>query len=242
MSGHGGNQAPLDQSGVGRSVGATPRSRGSSAHPRAVLLDFHNTMAVVRSMETWIDEAGSLLARRPASRSTAAERLGNVWGDARKLFPALDWDLDPAAHRHAFVSALSQNGAIALDFAGALYEIMPNQWKLNRGVSDFIGRASGAGVRLAIVSNIALDIRPALEGWGIASALDAVVLSYEVGYVKPDPRIFQLAADLLDTDPTDCLMIGDSAYDDVGGAVLGMQCIVTRPEQMWRAFELASPR
>jgi hypothetical protein len=45
-----------------------------------------------------------------------------------------------------------------------------------------------------------------------------------------------------DTDPKDCLMIGDSAHDDVGGAVLGMQCVITRPEQMWRALELASPR
>jgi HAD superfamily hydrolase (TIGR01549 family) len=118
---------------------------------------------------------------------------------------------------------------------------MPNQWVLNDGASDLIVRASRAGMRLAIVSNIALDIRPALERWGISSALDAVVLSYEVGYVKPDPRIFQLAADLLDTDPRDCLMIGDSAHDDVGGAVLGMQCLIARPEQMWRAFALASP-
>ncbi|WP_460802807.1 HAD family hydrolase [Microbacterium sp. GXF6406] len=217
-------------------------SSGSNALPRAVLLDFHNTTAVVQSMETWIDDAGALLAKRPASRSTVAERLGNVWGDARKLFPAMDWDLDPEAHRHAFISTLSHDGAIALDLAAALYESMPNQWMLNRGVSDFVVRASSAGIRLAIVSNIALDIRPALEGWGIASALDAVVLSYEVGYVKPDPRIFQLTADLLDTDPTDCVMIGDSVLDDVGGAALGMQCIVTRPEQMWRALELASPR
>ncbi|HEY8912094.1 HAD-IA family hydrolase, partial [Lacisediminihabitans sp.] len=156
-------------------------------------------------------------------------------------FPTLDWDLDPAAHRHAFVSTLSHDGAIGVDFAEALYETMPNQWVLNDGASDLIVRASRAGMRLAIVSNIALDIRPALERWGISSALDAVVLSYEVGYVKPDPRIFQLAADLLDTDPRDCLMIGDSAHDDVGGAVLGMQCLIARPEQMWRAFALASP-
>lgn len=242
MSELGGNQTDFDRSAVGASLDEPPLSSRSGAHPRAVLLDFHNTTAVVRSNETWIDEAGSLTASSFASRPMAVERLRNVWGDAKKLFPTLDWDLDPAAHKHAFVSTLSHDGAIALDFAEALYETMPNQWELNRGVSDFIVRASSAGMRLAIVSNIALDIRPALEGWGIASALDAVVLSYEVGYVKPDPRIFQLTADLLDTDPTDCLMIGDSAHDDVGGAALGMQCVITRPEQMWRAFALASPQ
>jgi len=192
-------------------------------------------------METWIDEAGARMESRPASKPMPHERIRSVWGDAKKLFPTLDWDLDPAAHRHAFVSTLSHDGAIGVDFAEALYETMPNQWVLNDGASDLIVRASRAGMRLAIVSNIALDIRPALERWGISSALDAVVLSYEVGYVKPDPRIFQLAADLLDTDPRDCLMIGDSAHDDVGGAVLGMQCLIARPEQMWRAFALASP-
>jgi HAD superfamily hydrolase (TIGR01509 family) len=169
------------------------------------------------------------------------ERIRNVWGDAKRLFPTLDWDLDPAAHRHAFVSTLSHDGVLSVDFTEALYEAMPNQWVLNDGASDFIARTSAAGIRLAIVSNIALDIRPALERWGIAAALDAVILSYEAGYVKPDPRIFQLAADSLGTDPTDCLMIGDSAHDDVGGAVLGMQCLIARPDEMWRAFALASP-
>ncbi|ARC58575.1 Alpha-D-glucose-1-phosphate phosphatase YihX [Frondihabitans sp. 762G35] len=169
------------------------------------------------------------------------ERLRNVWSDAKKSFPAADWDLDPEVHRQAFVSTLSHDGAVPVDLARALYETMPNQWVLNDGAADFVRRASEAGIRLAIVSNIALDIRPALSGWGIASALDAVVLSYEVGYVKPDPRIFQRAADLLGTDPSECLMIGDSAHDDVGGAALGMQCLISRPDQMWRAFALASP-
>ena len=206
-----------------------------------MLLDFHNTLAVLRSIDTWIDEASARVAGGPDPRTMPLERIRNVWGDAKKLFPTLDWDLDPAAHRHAFVSTLSRDGAMSIDFAEALYETMPGQWVLNDGAADFLIRASGAGMRLAIVSNIALDVRPALERWGIASALDAVILSYEVGYVKPDPRIFQLAADSLGIDPTDCLMIGDSTQDDVGGAVLGMQCLIVRSGQTWRAFALASP-
>lgn len=192
-------------------------------------------------MDAWIDEARALLASSADAASIPLGRIRSVWVDAKKLFPASDWDLDPAAHRHAFVSTLSHDGALSIEFAEALYAVMPNQWVLNEGASEFIARASAAGTRLAIVSNIALDIRPALERWGIDSAPGAVILSYEVGYVKPDPRIFQLAADSLGTEPTDCLMIGDSAHDDVGGAALGMQCIIATPDQMWRAFELVSP-
>lgn len=217
-------------------------SRPDRSHPRAVLVDFHNTLAVVRSLETWVEDAGARAAGSQDPRTVPRERIRNVWGDARKLHPTLDWDLDPEAHRHAFVSTVSRDDAVSVDFAEALYETMPDQWMLNNGAADFIARASSAGTRLAIVSNIALDIRPALSRWGIASALDAIVLSYEVGYVKPDARIFQLAADSLGVDATDCLMIGDSAHDDVGGASLGMQCLIVPPAQTWRAFALASPR
>lgn len=207
-----------------------------------MLLDFHNTVAVLRSMDEWIDEATALVTSRPISPSIPLERIRNVWIEARSLFPTLDWDLDPEAHRHAFVSTLSHDGALSIDFAEALYAVMPNQWVLNDGAGDFIARASGARTRLAIVSNIALDIRPTLERWGIASALDSVILSYQVGFVKPDPQIFQLAADSLGVVPSECLMIGDSAHDDTGGAVLGMQTLIARPHEMWRAFALASPR
>ncbi len=206
-------------------------SSRSSGWPSAVLLDFHNTLAVLRSMDMWIDEAAALVGGLPAL-PLAIERIQNVWVNAKRLFPDQNWDLDPAAHQHAFISTLSQDGAISRDFAEALYAVMPNQWELNRGALDFITKASDAGIRLAIVSNIALDIRPALERWGVAAALDAVILSYEVGCMKPDPRIFQLAADSLGLNPTDCLMIGDSSHDDVGGAALGMACLITRPNEM----------
>ncbi len=241
MSEDGSITAPFDGSTPETSSAAVRPSHRSLAHPRAVLLDFHNTLAVLRSVDGWINEAGARIASGPGSGPMPLERIRNVWADAKRLFPTLDWDLDPAAHRHAFVSTLSHDGAMSIDFVEALYETMPNQWVLNDGAADFLARASDAGMRLAIVSNIALDIRPALKRWGIASALDAVILSYEVGFVKPDPRIFQLAADSLGIDPADCLMIGDSAHDDVGGAVLGIQCLIARPDQTWRAFALASP-
>lgn len=230
----------------GQPVRATGQTEARPSHqsgprPSAVLLDFHNTLAVVRSVDEWIDEASDLIAGGLAPGAIPHERIRNVWVDARRLFPALDGDLDATAHRHAFVSTLSHDDAIPIDVAEALYAVMPNQWKLNAGASDFIARASAAGTRLGIVSNIALDIRPALERWGIAAAIDAVILSYEVGCVKPDPRIFRLAADALGVDPTDCLMIGDSAHDDVGGAALGMPCVIVPPDGTWRAFALASP-
>jgi FMN phosphatase YigB (HAD superfamily) len=36
-------------------------------------------------------------------------------------------------------------------------------------------------------------------------------------------------------------MIGDSVNDDTGGSALGMQTLIARPNEMWRAFALATP-
>jgi hypothetical protein len=151
-SGDGASSQPVRATGQAE---ARP-SHQSGARPSAVLLDFHNTLAVVRSVDEWIDEASDLIAGGPAPGAIPRERIRNVWVDARRLFPALDWDLDPTAHRHAFVSTLSRDDAIPIDVAEALYAVMPNQWMLNAGASDFVARASAAGTRLGIVSNIVL--------------------------------------------------------------------------------------
>lgn len=213
--------------------------REAGARPAAILLDFHNTLAVPGSLDAWIQQA---LERSPGAEAVpTADRLGSVWAEARRLFPEQDGDLDPALHRRAFVSALSHDGTTSVGLAEALYATMPDQWVLNDGAAAFVARAAAAGIPLAVLSNIALDVRPALERWGIAQHLSAVLLSSEVGYVKPDPRIFRLAADALGVPAAECLMIGDSAHDDGGAAAVGMTCLIARPERIGVAFALACP-
>jgi len=54
--------------------------------------------------------------------------------------------------------------------------------------------------------------RPALDDLGILDLVDAVVLSFEVGMVEPDPRIFRFVEDALGLDPAECLLIGDKSH------------------------------
>jgi len=68
--------------------------------------------------------------------------------------------------------------------------------------------------------------RPALDDLGILDLVDAVVLSFEVGMVKPDPRIFRFVADALGLDPAECLMIGDSPTVDGAAGRAGMSALV----------------
>jgi HAD superfamily hydrolase (TIGR01509 family) len=212
--------------------------RGTRVPADAALLDFFNTMAVRRSTDDWIADAEA--GTRPLDAATRAEvsaRLSRVWAEARSMFPHAIWDLDPADHRDVFIAVASRGELVPAQFAAALYEAMPRQLRLNTGAAEFLHAADRHGLKLAVVSNTALDIRPILKEWGLASLFGAVTLSFEVGCLKPDPRIFRLTAEALDVDPTHCVMIGDSAAEDGGAAAIGMQCFISEPSEMWRAFE-----
>lgn len=210
------------------------------AEERGVLLDFHNTLAIPGSIDTWINHSQALTSL-PAPAGLA-QKIRTVWTDAADQFPALVWDLDPETHRRVFISTLTSDGSLSQEFAEVLYDTMPDRWAPNTGVLEFIARATRADLQLALVSNTALNVRPALDRWGISYAFKAVILSYEVGMVKPDPRIFQLATAAIGVDPSRCVMIGDSERDDGGAAAVGIRCLISRPDEMHEAFETVCPR
>jgi HAD superfamily hydrolase (TIGR01549 family) len=82
------------------------------------------------------------------------------------------------------------------------------------------------GIRIVVASNIGMDIRACLGRVGLAEVIDGVVLSYEVGMVKPDTGIFAHALDLLEVPASRALMVGDSWRADAGGAALGIRTLI----------------
>ncbi|NHF74339.1 HAD-IA family hydrolase [Paracoccus xiamenensis] len=59
----------------------------------------------------------------------------------------------------------------------------------------------------------------------LGTAFDTVVVSGQVGMVKPDPAIFRLFCDRADLAPQDCLFIDDSAANCAGAESIGMQAV-----------------
>ncbi len=85
----------------------------------------------------------------------------------------------------------------------------------------------GRGYRVACVSNADGRVRGLLEAAGLLLHLEFVVDSAEVGVEKPDPRIFQAAAERLALDPSACAYVGDIYEIDVAGAAgAGMKPIL----------------
>ena len=74
------------------------------------------------------------------------------------------------------------------------------------------------GLRLGLISNWQRGLNCFCEELGIAPYFDVIVSSADVGYEKPDPRIFSEALTRLRTSPEETLHVGDSIDDDIGGA------------------------
>jgi HAD superfamily hydrolase (TIGR01549 family) len=74
-------------------------------------------------------------------------------------------------------------------------------------------------VRIAVVTNNTVaEQTEKLATFGLASLVDALVTSEEIGAAKPDGRIFAAALARVDCVAADAVMVGDSWRHDVEGA------------------------
>lgn len=114
--------------------------------------------------------------------------------------------LSPCADNPAFFAALYEH------FAG------PEPWRIFPDVLPTLAALRREGYRLAVVSNWDPRLRPLLQALGLADFFEALVISGEVGWHKPDPRLFTHAARQLRLRPEQILHVGDSWKEDVLGA------------------------
>ncbi len=85
-----------------------------------------------------------------------------------------------------------------------------------------------AGLRIAAISNTEDGrVNESIALAGLASELEFLIDSHNVGYRKPDPAIFQLALDRLELEPHDAAYVGDSfGYDVIGAQRAGLHPIL----------------
>lgn len=80
--------------------------------------------------------------------------------------------------------------------------------------------------KIGLLSNAWLDLRDALENtWHIADAFDEIVISAEVGMLKPDARVYKLVLDRLNAKPEESVFVDDFPDNVAGARAVGMQAI-----------------
>lgn len=88
--------------------------------------------------------------------------------------------------------------------------------------------------KTGIISNALGNLRATIENqWHMADAFDVIIVSAEVGVMKPDPRIFQTALQPLAVQPAEAVFVDDFAHNVEGARQVGMQAIQFHsPEQV----------
>jgi putative hydrolase of the HAD superfamily len=74
------------------------------------------------------------------------------------------------------------------------------------------------GYKTGLISNCSAEIPKILKNMPFAQLIDVAVFSSLVGMQKPDPHIYQLAAEQLAVKPATCLYIGDGEEHELTGA------------------------
>lgn len=98
-------------------------------------------------------------------------------------------------------------------------------FELYDDVQPVLRRLRGDGVKIGLVSNSARDIQEFARHHGLA--VDAGISSFHHGKTKPHASIFRAVLDLLEVEPRDAVMVGDTVADDIAGAqALGMGAVL----------------
>jgi putative hydrolase of the HAD superfamily len=189
---------------------------GGRARPRGLILDYGDVLSHPQRMD---------------SLAAMAERLG-VGLEAMKAAywaPRRDYDagLPVADYWKRVLDRLGAASRVADDLVPWLIARDVESWTDYREETWEVARAFRAsGGRTAFLSNGVPEIVGHLRtARGLDRAFDAVVVSCEVGCLKPDPRIYQLCLDRLGLGAEETLFADDRLENVEGAGRLGLRTL-----------------
>lgn len=197
-----------------------------SSAVRAVTFDYGQTLAELdtaflakRALE-WgaVVDAERLDEASPTAWSAydAAKRAGKSGHGAWTLFMS-------TLLSHAGVTSKEHPGTDVTDgLVEYLWSEQPrrNLWRRPIvGMKELVAELAARGVRLGIVSNSEGRLSELLDEVGLRSYFGFVADSGLLAFEKPDPRIFEYAANGLEVAASDTVHVGDAWVADIEGAL-----------------------
>jgi HAD superfamily hydrolase (TIGR01509 family) len=104
-------------------------------------------------------------------------------------------------------------------------ELMRQYCRLYDDTVPFLTELRARGILIALVSNCGDTTRPLLEDLGVIPLADAVILSCEVGSIKPSREIYVSALEDLGVAATDAVFIDDQPGFCVGAEAVGVRAV-----------------
>ena len=83
---------------------------------------------------------------------------------------------------------------------------------------------------VALLSNESLQLESRLREYGIHDLFDHILISAQIGMMKPDPTVYRVALHTAGAAPHETVFIDDSLVNVRGAQPLGIHTILFRPE------------
>lgn len=143
-----------------------------------------------------------------------------------------EWIYDPQVffdYTSEVIRGMGGNGPGIQAAAREMYdEWAGNQhFHLYEEVPEVLRELHGAGCRLGLISNSHRCLASFQSHFELEGLISAAISSHDHGYMKPHPSIFEATLKLLETEPHEAVMVGDSFAHDIQGArQLGMRGVL----------------
>lgn len=136
------------------------------------------------------------------------------WAEMRAWGPGFRF----GSWRNALAAVGVEDDDLARDLDARFFEVRTetNPWVPG---GEAAMDALTARYRLGMVTNGIPDVQRAkIDRTGLGERFDVILVSGELGFGKPDPRIYMTAVERIGVPAAECVMVGDNIRRDVGGA------------------------
>jgi putative hydrolase of the HAD superfamily len=109
-----------------------------------------------------------------------------------------------------------------------MYLYTETHWKLEEDARSMLGDLQLSGYRMGLITNASSvwDVNNLIDQNDLRKFFSVILISGEEGIRKPDRRIFEKAAQKMEIDPSEMVMVGDTLNADIFGArQVGMKAV-----------------
>ena len=196
------------------------------------------------SIRAVIFDFGGVLVRtgNRAPRTQLAARLGLTYDelsavvfDSESAFQAMKGEITTAEHWEAVRKLLNASES---EFNQIPVEFWVGD-ELDEDLVDYL-RKLRPDYKTALLSNAWDNLRQLIEGvWQIDDAFDQILISAEIGLIKPDRLIFERMLSDLGVKPSEAVFVDDFLINVAAAKELGLEAIHFRgPNQVLDALQI----
>ncbi len=176
---------------------------------------------------------GGVLQRTedPAPRHQLAAELGLTWEELeRAVFKSAIWQQASLGHigsEEAWASIVTSLGLPPSQVDSFVERFFAGD-QIDQRLVRLIRHLRAQGLRMGLLSNAIPPLagrRGPMARWGREDLFDAQVLSYQVGALKPDPRMYAAILAALQVPPAEALFIDDAPANVQGAKAAGMKAL-----------------